>query len=135
MSTAQLLQLVGIGSLLTFVGSLLAVPWMINRLAADYFIRHWQDLAQRRRCHPLRASCILVVRNGIGLFLLAAGVIMLVLPGQGLLTILLAICVMDFPGKQRLIRRLVDQEKIRKALNWIRRRGGREEFSFPQDSA
>ncbi len=103
MSLIELLELLGLFSLLTFVGSLLAVPWLIGRMRSDYFVRHRQQVKARHRRHPILALVTIIVRNGLGSILFMAGIAMLLLPGQGLLTMFLGICVMDFPGKNRMI--------------------------------
>lgn len=102
-------------SLVTFFGSLVAVPWIICKMPVDYFIR-----SRRRRVSLL----ILIVRNGLGLVFVAVGMVMLVTPGQGLLTILVGLLIMSFPGKSRLQRRLLMVKGLRKALDWVRRRQG-----------
>jgi len=117
-------------SLVAFVGSLIAVPWLIGRMRADYFITHRQEVEARHRRHPAVAALIWLLRNGFGLCLVAAGIAMLVLPGQGLLTILIGLCLMDFTGKRCLIDRLAGNTHIQRALNWVRRQRGRPEFVF-----
>ncbi len=125
-----MLQLLGLFSLVTFVGSLVAVPWLIGRMQPDYFVTHWHRVNDRHRRHPALAVAIWLARNGIGLCLLVAGIAMLFLPGQGLLTMLVAICMMDVPGKRRLLDRLIGYDSIQTALNWVRRKQGKEEFVF-----
>jgi hypothetical protein len=125
-----MLQVLGLFSVATFVGSLIAVPWLIGRMPVDYFMTHWQKVDARHRRHPALAMAIWLARNGFGLCLIVGGIAMLVLPGQGLLTILIGICLMDFPGKRRLIGRLSGIPQIQRALNWIRRRQGKMEFVF-----
>lgn len=108
-------------SLVTFFGSLVAVPWIIGKIPADYFIRS----------RPRHVSLLmLVVRNGLGFVFVAAGMVMLVTPGQGLLTILVGLLIMSFPGKRRLQRRLLMVKGLRKALDWVRRRQGRPPMMF-----
>jgi hypothetical protein len=135
MSFADLLKLLGIFSFVAFFGSLIAVPWVIGRMKPDYFLTHWQQVETRHHRHPALALVILVLRNGVGLVLVIAGVAMLVLPGQGLLTILIGVCVMDFPGKRHLLDRLWQIPQVEQALNWIRRKKGKEEFVFPERKA
>ena len=130
MNPDDMLKLLGLVSLLTFVGSLIVVPWLIGRMRADYFVTHWQAVESRHRSHPALALITLVLRNGLGLVLVVAGLAMLLLPGQGLLTILIGVCVMDFPGKRRMLQRLVSMPQVRQGLNWIRRKRNREEFVF-----
>ena len=57
---------------------------------------------------------------------------MLILPGQGLLTIVIGIFVADFPGKQTLERRLVANNKVFRAINWIRAKKGVAALSYPE---
>lgn len=125
-----MLQLLGLFSLVAFVGSLIAVPWLIGRMRADYFVTHRQKVEARHRRHPALAALIWLLRNGFGLCLVVAGIAMLVLPGQGLLTMLIGICLMDFAGKRRLVDRLAGNNHIQRALNWVRRQRGRPEFVF-----
>jgi hypothetical protein len=101
-------------------------------MQADFFITHWHKADARHRRHPALAMAIWLARNGFGLCLIAGGIAMLVLPGQGLLTMLIGLCLMDFPGKRRLIDRLSGVPQIQRALNWIRRRQGKAEFVFAE---
>lgn len=135
MITDHMLVVLGIFSMVTFVGSLMVVPWLIRRLQPDFFLTHWQKVDARHRRHPLLALVILLARNGLGLLLLLAGIAMLVLPGQGLLTMLMGLCFMDFPGKRRILDGLVQRSSIQRTLNWIRRKQHRPEFVFPGQSA
>lgn len=130
MSTIFLFEILGVVSLFTFVGSLIAVPWLINRMPSDFFLQHWQKLAEKRQTHPALTVLIFIGRNTLGLLLVIAGIAMLFLPGQGLLTILIGFCTMDFPGKQHLLKFLISKISIQKGLNWIRRKGGKQPFLF-----
>lgn len=122
-----MLELLGLFSLLTFVGSLIAVPWLISRMQSDYFVTHWHKVDAR---HPILAVAVWCVRNTVGFCLLLAGIAMLFLPGQGLLTILIGICLMDIPGKRHLLDRLASNPHLQKGLNWVRRKQGKAEFVF-----
>ena len=130
MTPADLLTLLGLLSVVTFVGSLVAVPWLIGRRRADYVLTPWQVVQARHRRHPALALTVFLARNALGLLLVAAGLAMLFLPGQGLLTVLIGVSVMDFPGKRGLLQRLVRGPKVQGALNWIRRKRGKEPFVF-----
>ncbi len=59
---------------------------------------------------------------------------MLILPGQGLLTIILGVFVADFPGKWTLERKLVTNQNVFNAINWIRNKRGVEHLVFPEQS-
>lgn len=108
-------------SVIGFVASLIAIPWILVRLPADYFDtrvpRHWM-----RGRHPILRSVGRVVKNVVGFVFLLAGVAMLVLPGQGILTILIGVSLLDFPGKRRLEAQLVSQRLVLQGINAIRAR-------------
>ena len=125
-----MLHLLALLSLAMFFGSLVAVPWLIGRLPADYFLTHWQRMDERRRQHSLAQVLVPLLRNLVGAVLLLAGVAMLLLPGQGLLTMVIGLCLMDFPGKRKVLDWLVGRAAIQQGLNWIRRKQGKEEFLF-----
>ncbi len=122
------LKLLGLFSLCAFIGTLAAIPWLVGRMRADYFVTRRQQ--RERRIRSLGGVAAFVTRNILGAGLLFMGFLMLFLPGQGLLTLLIGFCLMDFPGKDRLINRLVRNPGIQRALNWIRRKRGKEEFVF-----
>ncbi|MDU9048723.1 MAG: PGPGW domain-containing protein [Candidatus Electrothrix sp. Rat3] len=133
LTRAELLQLLGIISLFTFIGSLIILPWLILRMRADYFIRHHQEVIERHKRHPVLAVLICLLRNSLGLCLLIAGIALLVLPGQGILTMVIGFSIMDFPGKHRLNDRIVANGKIQQSLNWIRRKGGKDDLLFSSE--
>lgn len=130
MMEGAMLQLLALLSLAMFFGSLVAVPWLIGRLPADYFLTHWQRVDERRRQHPLAQVFIPLLRNLLGAVLLLAGVAMLLLPGQGLLTMVIGLCVMDFSGKRKALGWMVEKKAIQQGLNWIRRKRKKEGFVF-----
>lgn len=110
---------VAVVSLLTLVGSALALPWLIARLPADWLVR---PLPERRGGAVALATWF--ARNVAALLLLLAGIAMLVLPGQGLLTIVAALVVADLPGKHRLERRLLGHPSLLAVANRLRARAG-----------
>lgn len=105
----------GIGMALA---SMIAIPWLIVRMPADYFVTDQRLMPER----SLLAWLLWVARNLLAVILLAAGLLMLVLPGQGLLTILIAVAISTFPGKYRLERAIVRLPSVFRAVNWIRQR-------------
>jgi hypothetical protein len=111
------------------VASTLAIPWLLLRMPATYFV-------SRRRPKPDRSLLgwtIWLARNSLASILLLAGVAMLVLPGQGLLTILIAVGISTFPGKYRLERAIMRQPGVFRAANWIRARYHRTPIIHPDD--
>jgi hypothetical protein len=57
---------------------------------------------------------------------------MLFIPGQGLLTMFLGLVLLDFPGKYKLQLYCLKVRPVRRSLNWIRRKYGKEAFIFPE---
>ncbi len=115
-----LLTLIGAGSLLISVASLLLLPWLVAQIPYDYFAHDKREPPRWKELHPVLRLMVLIVKNGIGLTLLLAGIAMLVLPGQGLLGILMGLILMDYPGKFRLERKIVSRPKFLKFINWLR---------------
>lgn len=126
----NLVELLGLVSVVTFAGSLIAIPWLIGRLPVNYFIQHRQKVEERHKRHPLVAKIIFVLRNGLGSLFLLAGIAMLVLPGQGIITILIGFSFMDFPKKHKLEETLVRRPGVVKTLNWLRRKQKKQPFAF-----
>ena len=127
---SDIIELLGLLSLMTFIGSLIAIPWIIGRLPVDYFILHRKQVEERHRMHPLAAKFVFAARNVIGILFLFAGVAMLILPGQGIITILIGISFMDFPKKNMMVDYLVKRPEVVRVLNWIRRKEKKPPFIF-----
>jgi hypothetical protein len=118
-----LLFLLGLSSVVMFVASVLAVPYFVVRIPADYFASSRRR--RRLRRHHRAATVIRVGRNLLGAVFVLVGLVMLVLPGQGILTILAGLVLLDFPGKFRLERWIVSRGHVLRTLNWMRRRAAR----------
>jgi len=121
-----LLSLIGFVMALT---STIALPWLLLRIPAEYFVSRAKPKLDRS---PL-GWLIWLLRNSVAIVLLIAGLLMLVLPGQGLLTILIAIGASTFPGKYRLERAIMRRQTVFKAANWIRARYHRSPIIHPDD--
>ncbi|MCA9246639.1 MAG: hypothetical protein KDA42_05970 [Planctomycetales bacterium] len=122
------------GSIAMFVGSLILLPVLIVLLPADYFTCEHRRFAFFDGRHPVVRYAVLILKNGIGVLLLLAGLIMLVTPGQGVLAILAGLTLLDLPGKRNVERRILGRPAIRKAMNAIRRRAGKPEFELPEEA-
>lgn len=118
-------------SLATFLVSGIALPWLLTRLPADYFIE------TDRRGHPVwpRQRALYwtwrLLKNLLGGVLLLAGFVMLFIPGQGILTILAGLWLMDLPGKRRWERHLIGRPKVLASINWIRQKAGQPPLRVP----
>lgn len=124
--------LIGV-SVVTFVGTLIAVPWMLVRLPSDYFVRDERKPTMFGQSHPVVRVVLIVLKNALGCMLLLGGIAMLVLPGQGLLSILIGLSLINFPGKFWLERKLVQRKAMYRSINWIRRKGGKGPIEVPSD--
>ncbi len=69
-----------------------------------------------------------MLKNTVGLVLVVAGLVMLVLPGQGILTMLAGIVLIDFPGKYQMERWAVERPAVLRAINWTRKKAGKDEL-------
>ncbi len=125
---AELLALLGLASALLLAASVLALPWVLSALPADWFVRPAD--ARRHGRHPLLRLALGAARNLLGLLLVLAGLAMLVLPGQGLLTLGLGLLLLDLPGKRKVELRLLRRPAVRRLVDGIRRRRGAPPFEL-----
>jgi hypothetical protein len=119
--------LLGIFSVLTFVGSLVLVPFIILNLPVDYFVRQPTD----RRKISVGRALLHLCKNMLGGLFVLMGLLMLVLPGQGVLSLLLGFSMIDFPAKRRIQISILSIPRVRKAVNWIRIKGKRSPIEIP----
>lgn len=120
-------------SLVTLIVAAIAVPVVISRMSADYFMPD-RDLGKALvRQHPILRWSGLILKNLFGIILFIAGIAMLFTPGQGLLTVFIGLMLMDFPGKRRLELWMVRRSAIRQAFNWVRSKAGREPLQLPAE--
>jgi hypothetical protein len=110
----------GVGSAFVFVISLLSLPWLVAQIPDDYFVPKKRQPTQWKTRQPLIRLVILIGKNCLGYVLLLGGILMLFLPGQGLLTMITGLLLIDYPGKFRLERRIVNTPAVLKSLNWLR---------------
>lgn len=113
---------IGCVSAAMFVGSIVAAPWLVRRLPADYFVRPRTGQSKVWR----------VVRNVLAAILLLLGIAMLVLPGQGILTVVLALSLFDHPLKTRAIAWLLRRPKVEAAVTRLREKAGQPPLIVPE---
>jgi putative transmembrane protein PGPGW len=112
---------IAIASAAMLTASVLAIPWFVRRVPADYFAR-----PPRRR-----SIAVVILRNLVAVAVLALGVAMLVLPGQGILTIIVGLSLLDLPVKYRVLRWLLDRRSIRNGVQRIRTEAGKPPLVIP----
>ncbi|MBD3675795.1 MAG: hypothetical protein HUJ26_19985 [Planctomycetaceae bacterium] len=131
--TTETWQWIALISTLIFLGSLLALPFLLSLIPEDYFLKHEDYLSQWKASRPILRIVALTFRNVVGVILILCGIIMLVAPGQGILTILLGLACSAFPGKRTLELRLLRQERVSRSLNWMRSRFDRPPLKLPDE--
>jgi hypothetical protein len=111
--------------LVTFLGSLLVVAFLLVKLPVTYFQDfHSRDVWMDR--HPVLRLTARTGKNLLGAILVVLGVILALpgVPGQGVLTILVGLMLLDLPGKRRLERKIVGRPRLLRAINRLRKRFG-----------
>src|SRR4051812_44442876 len=98
-------------SVVAVVASVVLVPRFLAKLPPDYL---------RSESAPSLSMPLRIVRNLLGIVLVLLGLAMLRLPGQGLLTLLVGVLLVDFPGKHRLVVRLLSRPKVLALVNRLR---------------
>jgi hypothetical protein len=122
-STDTLVTLTAL-SVVFFIGSLIAIPFILVRLPTDFFDtrvpRRWME-----NHHPVLRLLGHLVKNVIGAIFLFVGFLMLFLPGQGILTMLIGVTMLDFPGKHKFEARMIGRPAVLNAINSMRQKFGR----------
>jgi hypothetical protein len=121
-------------SLAMFLLSPLVVGWLAVRLPRDYFTARRRRPAPWIELYPALRPVLVIAKNLLGVVLVVAGLVMLVVPGQGLLTMVVGLVLVDFPGKYRLERWLAMRPPVWRAINWLRKRAGREPLERPGEA-
>ena len=120
-------------SIVFFVGSLIAIPFILVRLPTDFFDirvpRPWME-----DHHPVLRVLGHLVKNVVGAIFLFVGFLMLFLPGQGILTMLIGISMLDFPGKRKLEAKLIGQPAVLNTINSMREKFGKPPLIIAPDS-
>lgn len=139
--TEQLLlnwRWIGLGLLLFLVGVVLSMALVLGvvvYMPADHFL----DPAPGKPAPPKRlfivAWCRWCALNVIALLLILVGIILAMpgVPGQGLLTIMVGVLLLQFPGKRRFERKLVERPWVFNSLNRIRQRFGKPPLRLKQE--
>jgi len=109
-------------SLLAVVGSIVLVPRYLAHLPQDFL---------SAGDHEQHSMAWRIVRNALGVLLVLLGIAMLILPGQGLITLMVGVLLVDFPGKQRLVQRVLGRPKILRAVNKLRGKRGSPALQAP----
>jgi archaellum biogenesis protein FlaJ (TadC family) len=118
-------------SIAMFVGSLLAVPMIVVRIPADYFVREHRVPPETSRAKRALRLFGRILKNLVGAVLIVVGFVMLFTPGQGIITMLVGLSFMDIPGKKRLILMLVSRPSVYRWINSLREKRGKPPLELP----
>jgi hypothetical protein len=112
------------GFLVMCLASLAVVTFFIVRIPTDYFSKERWRSARSTRARV----AIAVLKNVGGVALILVGIVLSFpgIPGQGILTILVGLMLTDLPGVRRLERALARRRSVKRALDTIRAKFGRE---------
>ncbi len=113
---------IAILSALTAICTFIGFTAFIISLPEDYF-RHGTHVHRIR--NPIIRISLRVLKNVVGVITIIAGLVMTITPGQGLVAILVGVILCDFPGKQKLERKLIARPLVLNTLNKIRSRFNR----------
>lgn len=116
----ELIGQLGTVSLVMLVLTIVALPFVVKKLPADYFVNEKREPAWHKRKHPLFWGLLTLAKNLLGIVMILAGIAMLVLPGQGAVTILVGLAITNFPWKYALERRIAAMPAVGATLNKIR---------------
>ena len=123
---SSILPLIGAVSASIFVISLASLPWLAAIIPEDYFLYDkrkpslWLSNTQ-----PIFRIFFILIKNLLGLILLAVGFLMLFIPGQGLLTIFMGLILIDYPKKYAFEKKLVKISAVLNGLNWLRKKANK----------
>jgi uncharacterized membrane protein SpoIIM required for sporulation len=126
------LWLIGVFSVVVFVGTLVAIPMLVIHIPTDYFTRRRKILQGSSQGHAAVRLLGLVLKNIAGTIFILSGIVMLVLPGQGVITLLIGLMLVNFPGKLALERRIIEHQWLLRAINWMRLRARKPALKVPR---
>jgi hypothetical protein len=123
---------IGSLSIVTLVGTLIAIPILVIHIPVDYFERRRQNPGSYHGRYPVIRLLGLALKNILGVMFVVAGLVMLLLPGQGFITILIGIMLLNFPGKLSLELRIIRQAAVLRAMNWMRAKANKPALQVPK---
>jgi len=108
--------------------SLALVTFFVVRIPVDYFSPGRRPPARAGGAHLVFA----ILKNLTGVLLVLVGIVLSLpgIPGQGILTILVGLMLTDLPSVRRLERALARRRGVRRSLDTIRAKFGREPLNL-----
>lgn len=112
-------------SMLTLVGGAFGAAWLLVRIPEDHFAPQRPKRPFSSRRHPWLRLLFRLLRNALGLLLLAVGIVMLVAPGPGLVSVLASLMLLEIPGRRAAARWILRRRAVRETVDRTRARAGR----------
>lgn len=112
--------------LVTFIGNLAIVSFILVKLPTDYFKKNRKTKFWAGPRPAVHAAKV-IGKNLLGVLLVAIGIILSLpgVPGQGLLTVLLGVMLVDFPGRRAVEQKLLKRPAISNAITRLRHKFGK----------
>lgn len=117
---------IGAISFVLLAATLFVTPWFLAQLPHDYFSATPQTSPQ-----SLRRSVISFMRTILGILMILLAFAVMLTPGPGLVLLVFGLALCDFPGKHKLLIKLVSQPSVLSALNWLRGKTNKPPFIVP----
>ena len=114
-----------------FFASIGLVWLIIVRLPVDYLVSEHSILKRKFADKRVLRGILVVIKNVLGLLLVGAGLVMLITPGQGILSLLIGLSMLDIPGKQTLVNRILGNRRVIRTINRIRAQASRQPLELP----
>ena len=119
---AALTSVMLIVSIVVLVASLWICHYVLTTIPPDYFQSKHKPFEQWRTSRPALWWTLMITKNLVGALLIVVGFIMFFTPGQGILTLLLGMALVDVPGKQKLMHKIIERKSVLKMINRLRAR-------------
>jgi len=121
-----------LASIVMFIASLAAMPFIVARIPEDYFTHHGRHRMAQNNHGLVKGLLLAGLKNILGAMLLMVGFIMLFTPGQGLLSILFGLMIMNYPGKYKLECWIIRKPLLARSLNYMRAKRGKGPLLEPE---
>ena len=113
---------IAVAAVVTFIVGTACGALCVLWLPPDYFESKDVILRSTPSHNPYWSWAVFIGRNVVGAALIFTGLVMLVAPGPGLLALAVGAVLVDFPGKHKLISKLLARPQVLDAANAWRHR-------------
>ena len=116
------------GGIAVIIGAIVAI-----RLPENYFLEMSSEQNGRRKNVGAAPLPLMILKNIVGGILIVIGVILSVplVPGPGVLILIMGLMLTNFPGKRKIVQKLLQTQFIFQPINWLRKLSGRPPLISP----